>query len=115
MNRDYEVFLKFEKWLSKIQYKPNWTLETYFMSQPFTSYANLLTTAFVEVPISFGGLLPRVDIQEVKSAQIIPFERLASPEGKLHEEFLGFLVKAEITTVEFAIRDKWLNIPELVV
>ena len=102
-NRDYWIFFKFQEWLSKISYKPDWIFEAKFQSDFNFSWIQLMIDTNVKLP---DGIV------RLGTAQGIPIENsLLFLEGEeFNEEFLRTLIKSEITKVEFAIRDHWLKL-----
>ena len=103
-NNDYHIFLKFQEWLSRVTYKPNWEFEAIYQSDFNYSWIELRIDTHVEVPS------PEIRLH-FGTAQRIPIESsLLFLEGEdFNEEFLRTLIKSEIVKVEFAIRDSWLK------
>jgi hypothetical protein len=103
-NRDYQIFLDFKKWLSKISYKPNWTFTATFQQTFSSSCIQLTLDAFAEVP-------DPPFILRFSVLSVIPIEKTFYflEEDGFNEDFLWTLLKSEIQKIEFAFRDKWLK------
>lgn len=101
-NRDYRIYLKFQEWLSRITYKPDWIFEAKFQSEFNYSWIQLMIDTEVDTPdgkLRFGTA-QRILIES--SLFILNGE-------EFDKEFLRTLIKSEIMKVEFAIRDSWLK------